>query len=458
MRSFRLDPYLWVHLAGLAAVPLWLDICLLGLATGEPVLPTWLELGWVAGIGVLPVAWMQWRRPFCIFSLVFLSLRPDRLSEDRRRLLRLFKDPLVKFVTALAPIPLLWALNKLYVLAPLAADLTPFGLGGRWLGLLVAAIAFLLANLFVQVPLSVLRVLLTPQRVFDQLPPYAPEQVRQDFTLLGIRINQILPDWQVPAVVPSASPVPATDLRSPSETVLSTAGSTVAPVAPRETVLDEVIADEGVSVETAADEHISVKAESIEIAAVEADQQVASGENALGEIDPVQISVAQDPSSAPEPAELGAEAAPAEGSVPETHELESKPAEPEADFLAADSLVPPAATPPPLAETAQIPELALLAAAAEADLEAVASEAADAAEPAQSSDDAPPEPAPATAGDAAWDIAPTHADYSTADSHGDADSHSDDDLLDEPSAIALTPYFDPAAPPELSDPPPTHQG
>ncbi|MBD2260820.1 low-complexity tail membrane protein [Pseudanabaena sp. FACHB-2040] len=208
MRSFRLDPYLWVHLAGLAAVPLWLDICLLGLATGEPVLPTWVELGMIGGIGILPIVWMQWQKPFSIFSLVLLALRPDRMGEDRRRILRLFKDPLVKFLAALAPIPLIWVLVRLYTLAPLASDLTPFAVGGRGLGLLVAAIAFLLVNLFVQVPVSVLRVLATPQRVFNKLPPYPSEQVKQDFTVLGFRVNRILPDWQAsakPAVVKTDS-------------------------------------------------------------------------------------------------------------------------------------------------------------------------------------------------------------------------------------------------------------
>ncbi|HEY9736271.1 MAG TPA: low-complexity tail membrane protein [Trichocoleus sp.] len=199
MRSFRLDPYLWVHLAGLAVVPLWLDICLLGLATGEPFLPTWMELGLVAGIGVLPIAWMQWVKPFYIFSLVFLAVRPDKLSEDRQRILRLFRDPLVKFLTALVPIPLVWGLGRIYSLAPLASDMTPLPEGSRVLGLLVAAIAFLLANLFTQVPVSVLRVLLTPQRVFKQVAPYEAGKLKQDFTVLGLRVNRILPDWREPA-------------------------------------------------------------------------------------------------------------------------------------------------------------------------------------------------------------------------------------------------------------------
>jgi hypothetical protein len=466
MRSFRLDPYLWVHLAGLAAVPLWLDICLLGLATGEPVLPTWLELALVAGFGILPVAWMQWRRPFCIFSLVFLSLRPDRLSEDRRRLLRLFKDPLVKFVTALAPVPLLWALNKLYMLAPLAADLTPFGLGGRWLGLLVAAIAFLLANLFVQVPLSVVRVLLTPQRVFDQLPPYAPEQVRQDFTLLGIRINQILPDWQALDVVQPVSAAGPT-VRPPVTEPAAASEDVFEQVISSDPVSEDYIAgDRDVSAgadlpEAAADERATVEtvAETIAEAAEEGvTDEDTTDARAFDSIDMVQTASAEEISAtevqltAPKTAEPEPERAATVESLAETHAPESLPPEPAA-----------AAEPE---QAAQIPEIAALAEAAAEDLEALADEAADAAQPAQleplpGDSGAGPEAAtaaaaplhtanPAAAGDG-------HSEQPTPNSHG---SHA---LPGEPPAIApleiaVNPYFDPAAPAEVGDPPPTHPG
>ncbi|HEY9763138.1 MAG TPA: low-complexity tail membrane protein, partial [Trichocoleus sp.] len=128
-----------------------------------------------------------------IYSLLFLAVRPDRMNEDQRRTLRFFRDPLAKFLAGLAPLPLIWAVWKLYALAPLATDLSP--LPNHGIGLVVAAIAFLLANLFVQVPLGVLRVLLVPERAFSKVPPYPPEQVKQDFTLLGLRVNRILPDW-----------------------------------------------------------------------------------------------------------------------------------------------------------------------------------------------------------------------------------------------------------------------
>ncbi|MFP4007199.1 MAG: low-complexity tail membrane protein, partial [Spirulinaceae cyanobacterium] len=63
----------------------------------------------------------------------------------------------------------------------------------RWLGLLVAAIAFLLGNLFLQVPMSVLGVLLTSPQRLEQLPPMEPAQVPQKTTLPGLKVRQILP-------------------------------------------------------------------------------------------------------------------------------------------------------------------------------------------------------------------------------------------------------------------------
>ena len=206
MRSFWSDPYLWVHLAGIAALPVFLEICLLGLAVGDPVLPTALELLFVAAVGISPVFWMQWQRPFYIFSLLAIALKPAQLTEDQRRLLRLFKTQEVRVLTAIAPVLLAIALWQLYKLAPLAAEVTPFAGQWRLVGLLVAAIAFLACNLFLQVPLSVLRVLLASEAEFAAVEPYPLERVGQDFTVLGLRVKQILP-----AIAPTLEPVAATN-------------------------------------------------------------------------------------------------------------------------------------------------------------------------------------------------------------------------------------------------------
>jgi len=49
MSSFRSEPILWIHVAG-SVVPIFLELCLLGLAVSDPLLPAWLELFIVAAM------------------------------------------------------------------------------------------------------------------------------------------------------------------------------------------------------------------------------------------------------------------------------------------------------------------------------------------------------------------------------------------------------------------------
>ncbi|MGB3138939.1 MAG: low-complexity tail membrane protein [Nodosilinea sp.] len=193
MASWRYDPYLWIHLAGLATVPLWMGLCLLGLAVGDAVSPA-LELAIIIGLGVLPVLGMQLRRPFYIFSLPGLALRPAALNDDQRRQLSQFHQWRVRLGALLVPVPLVWMLLKLYPIAFLARDITPFGGWGRLGGIAAAGLCFLLANLFLQVPLAVLQVLATPDRHMATLLPYPSEAIANDFSWLGLPVNKLLPD------------------------------------------------------------------------------------------------------------------------------------------------------------------------------------------------------------------------------------------------------------------------
>ena len=236
MRSFWSDPYLWVHLAGIAAVPLFLELCLLGLAVGSPIFPVGLEWLLVGAIGVAPVLWMQWQRPFSIFSLIVLALQPQRLTDDQRRILRLFRTPLEKGLAVLMAIALLATLWQLFQIAPIASEVTPFTRFGHLGGLLVAAIAFLGSNLFLQVPISVLQTLLTSDRAFAAMEPYSTAQIAQDFTLLGLRVNQILP----PVKPAPAKPEPAKASVQP----IPPAPKTAAPEIAEEEIAEEEIAED----------------------------------------------------------------------------------------------------------------------------------------------------------------------------------------------------------------------
>ncbi|MFM7449681.1 MAG: low-complexity tail membrane protein [Leptolyngbyaceae cyanobacterium] len=208
MRSFWSDPYLWIHLAGLAVIPALLELCLLGLAIGIPILPPWLELCLIAAIGVGPVLWMQLQKPFFIFSLIAVALKPSALTEDQRRLLTLFKSQRNQILALSTASGLLVILTKLYSIAPIATDRVTFLSDSRLLGLLLAAIAFLLANLFTQVPVSVLGVLFHSDQVFACTTPYLSEQISRDFSLLGLWVNKILPPL-VSLPTPGVTPVAA---------------------------------------------------------------------------------------------------------------------------------------------------------------------------------------------------------------------------------------------------------
>ncbi len=194
MRSFWSDPYLWIHLAGLAALPIWLELCFLGLAVGYPILPVWLELALVAIAGIAPILWMQWQRPFYIFSLLAIALKPENLTLPQRQLLTRFKSTQNRLLAVAVAVLLAIILRQLYVFAPIGTAVVPFAIESRGLGLLVAAIAFLASNLFLQVPISVASVMLTSDAAFASTEPYPSAQIAQDFTRLGLPVSQLLPE------------------------------------------------------------------------------------------------------------------------------------------------------------------------------------------------------------------------------------------------------------------------
>lgn len=220
MRATWSEPYLWVHLAGLAAVPIFLELCLLGLAASTAHLPAQLVLLLVAAAGIAPIVWMQWQRPFSIFSLLLLAVKPKDLTEFQRQVLRRFTAPIGKVATVLTAVlaaVLLWQIGAWVPLVnPVRVALVP---GGALGGLLLAMGAFLLTNLFLQVPASVLTVMLTPDVLVRNAVPYPVEKIAQDFTLIGVPVQQILPRLVTESVSLSTShsaPSPPPKSRSES--------------------------------------------------------------------------------------------------------------------------------------------------------------------------------------------------------------------------------------------------
>lgn len=212
------EPFLWIHAAGLAALPIFLELCWLGLSLGDPLLPPVLEILLIAAIGIVPVLLMQWFRPFYIFSIILLAMKPEALTPEQQRILRFFKtstDRILAVITALILFGLLW---QLYNFVPINADFVPLPLRNRVVGLFLAAIAFLASNLFLQVPVSVFRVFLTPEAAFASQEPYPLEKIRQDFTIPGLQVSQILP-------IASETLTPATSSLDP-ESISATSIST----------------------------------------------------------------------------------------------------------------------------------------------------------------------------------------------------------------------------------------
>ena len=206
MRSFWSDPFLWIHLSGAAAVPIFLGLCLLGLAVGSPLLPVWLEMFLVAVAGIVPVLWMQWFRPFYIFSILVVAVKPQNLTSLQQRILTRFKTKLNQGIALFVVVLLTVILWQLYRLAPLAASVAPFPPSWRWAGLLLAASAFLASNLFLQVSASVLAVLLTPESEFAATKPHVLEKIRQDFTIAPWQVDRLLPALAAETTATVAAP------------------------------------------------------------------------------------------------------------------------------------------------------------------------------------------------------------------------------------------------------------
>lgn len=189
MTKLQQNRYLWVHFASLAFVPLLLDICLAGLASAGPALPYGGQYWVIALIAVAPGLAMQWFKPFYIFGLPPIVLKPTRLSESQRRCLQIFKSWQIKALSVVVALFCLWMLVQLYALSPeISPMLAPTA------GLVSAAIAFFFACSFLQISVSSMRALLVGPDALPRVPAYVASDIAADFLLLGLRVNAVLPD------------------------------------------------------------------------------------------------------------------------------------------------------------------------------------------------------------------------------------------------------------------------
>jgi hypothetical protein len=205
----KTEPFLLIHIALLAAVPLILVLCMMGLAVGDPVLPGWLEM---IILGLPPIAltvWVQWQNPLYPFSLWVLAKPAKELSDNQRRVLSILRRRINgwytgAWVAVVAGIFLYVVFRQIYLTAPLAADIAPFPPVLRLIGILWAEVFFLISNLLLQMGAAAARVMLVPPSEFNSLKPYDSDRIGKDFTILGMRSPQLL------AAIDSLEPIQQT--------------------------------------------------------------------------------------------------------------------------------------------------------------------------------------------------------------------------------------------------------
>jgi hypothetical protein len=200
------EPFLWFHVALLAAVPLTLILGMLGLGVGDPVLPEWFE---ITALGLpaiaLPIV-LQWWKPLSPFSL-WLFTKPLELTDDNeRRILAVVKD----FKTVLVAIALGVVIDaifcKMYSASPIVENALPLPDGLRILGITWWIGFFLVSNFLVQAGAVAIRVLLLSEADLNQLTPLPLENINSTFTSLGMRSPQLLdfiPD-SIPEIISEA--------------------------------------------------------------------------------------------------------------------------------------------------------------------------------------------------------------------------------------------------------------
>jgi hypothetical protein len=189
--NIRDEPFLWIHLAGVALFPASIVLTLIALGIGDSF-PYFIELPLLAAIAILPILLMQLTRPFDIFSVLIFSLKPESLTEQQRQILSFFQTLKHKAISVIAAIFMLLVLWSIYRLSPLVIGIVAFLPQWRILGLAIAATSFFFSNLFLQVPLSVLQVLTLKNSKLTHLEPYLLEKIERDFTVPGIKVSKIL--------------------------------------------------------------------------------------------------------------------------------------------------------------------------------------------------------------------------------------------------------------------------
>lgn len=187
------DPYLWLHLVGLATLPLTLALVAIALAWGIPVPFSNTELILIVLIGGLPVWILQIWRPWQPFGFLCFQIPPERMDERQKRILRLIqsnRQPLLNVAGAVVMVLLLWQISHY---APLATGLSEGFWQWRIFGLGVAIAGFFLGNVSIQMSFTLLPTLFSSEKTVQAMDPHPNISIRRDFACWGLPMGQIFP-------------------------------------------------------------------------------------------------------------------------------------------------------------------------------------------------------------------------------------------------------------------------
>ena len=187
------DPYLWLHLVGLAMLPLTLALVAIALAWGIPFPLSVAELFVVVLLGGLPVWILQILRPWQPFGFLIFQIPPERMDERQKQILRLIqgtRQPLRNVLGAVVMVILLWQIAHY---SPLATGVSAGFWQWRILGLILATVGFFLSNVIVQMSLTLLPTLFLSENTVIAIDPHPNVSIRRDFACWGLPMGQIFP-------------------------------------------------------------------------------------------------------------------------------------------------------------------------------------------------------------------------------------------------------------------------
>ena len=131
---------------------------------------------------------MQIQRPFYLYALPPLAVKPSALGEDDRRCLTVLTSWQIKALAGVTAGFSLWLLARVYDRLPqILPVMEPRA------GLVCAIASFFFACLFLQISVSVLRSLFIGQDTLQRVKPFEPSEIASSFLIPGWRVNKILP-------------------------------------------------------------------------------------------------------------------------------------------------------------------------------------------------------------------------------------------------------------------------